>query len=67
MKKSKRERHTHSKRRQSVKEYGSNFFDNFCKAMEGRKENKAGYTATQFACGWAGAIFEVTNPFGHEQ
>ena len=22
--------------------------------------NKAGYTATPFACGWAGAVFEVT-------
>ena len=29
--------------------------------------NKAGYTATQVACGWAGAIFEVTRPFGQEQ
>ena len=31
--------------------------------MEGKK-NKAGYTATKVACGWAGAIFEVTRPFG---
>ena len=23
-------------------------------------KNKAGYTATQVACGWAGAVFEVT-------
>ena len=23
-------------------------------------QNKAGYTATPVACGWAGAIFEVT-------
>ena len=30
-------------------------------------ENKAGYTATLVACGWAGAIFEVTRPFGQEQ
>ena len=29
--------------------------------------NKAGYTATDVACGWAGAIFEVTRPFGQEQ
>ena len=29
--------------------------------------NKAGYTATQVACGWAGAMFEVTRPFGQEQ
>ena len=26
------------------------------------KFNKAGYTATEVACGWAGAIFEVTRP-----
>ena len=30
-------------------------------------ENKAGYTATPVACGWAGAIFEVTRPFGQKQ
>ena len=30
-------------------------------------ENKAGYTATEVACGWAGAIFDVTSPFGQEQ
>ena len=29
--------------------------------------NKAGYTATEVACGWAGAVFEVTRPFGQEQ
>ena len=29
--------------------------------------NKAGYTATEVARGWAGAIFEVTRPFGQEQ
>ena len=29
--------------------------------------NKAGYMATQVACGWAGAIFEVTRPLGKEQ
>ena len=27
-------------------------------------KNKAGYTATEVVCGWAGAIFEVTRPFG---
>ena len=32
-----------------------------------KKKNKAGYTATEVACGWAGAIFEVTRPFGQEQ
>ena len=30
-------------------------------------ENKAGYTATEAACRWAGAIFEVTRPFGQER
>ena len=30
-------------------------------------KNKAGYTATEVACGWAGAIFEVTRPFGQGQ
>ena len=29
--------------------------------------NKAGYTATPVACGWAGAIFEVSKAFGQEQ
>ena len=29
--------------------------------------NKAGYTGTEVACGWAEAIFEVTRPFGQEQ
>ena len=29
--------------------------------------NKAGYTATQVACWWAGAIFEATPSFGQEQ
>ena len=29
--------------------------------------NKAEYTATLVACGWAGAIFEVTGPFGQER
>ena len=28
--------------------------------------NKAGYTATPDACRWAGAILEVTRPFGQE-
>ena len=30
-------------------------------------DNKAGYTATPVACGWAGAIFEVSGAFGQEQ
>ena len=28
---------------------------------------KAGYTATEVACGWAGAIVELTRAFGQEQ
>ena len=34
--------------------------------IDGEK-NKAGYRATEVACGWAGAIFEVIRPFGQEQ
>ena len=30
-------------------------------------DNKAGYTATSVACGWAGAVFEVTCSLGQEQ
>ena len=29
--------------------------------------NKAGYTATPVACGWAGAVIELTEAFGQEQ
>ena len=29
--------------------------------------NKAGYTATPVACGWAGAVQKVTRAFGQEQ
>ena len=32
-----------------------------------KKINKAGYTATEVACGWAGVIFEVTSPLGQQQ
>ena len=32
-----------------------------------KKKNKAGYTATPVACGWAGAIIEVSRTFGQEQ
>ena len=32
-----------------------------------KKKNKAGYTATPVACGWAGAIFEVSGAFGQER
>ena len=37
------------------------------KKIAKKRKNKAGYTATEVACGWAGAIFEVTRPFGQEQ
>ena len=30
-------------------------------------KKKAGYTATPVACGWAGAIIEVSGAFGQEQ
>ena len=30
-------------------------------------QNKAGYTATPVACGWAGVVIEVTRSFGQEQ
>ena len=33
----------------------------------GKVPNKAGYTATPVACGWAGAVIEVTRSFGQEQ
>ena len=41
----------------------------FLMMMPGGKisENKAGYTATPVACGWAGALIEVTPSFGQEQ
>ena len=32
-------------------------------AKEKKMLNKALYTATAVACGWAGAMFEVTRPF----
>ena len=32
-----------------------------------KRKNKVGNTANLAACGWAGAIFEVTRPFGQEQ
>ena len=31
------------------------------------QKNKAGYTATSVASGWAGPIFEVTSSFGQEK
>ena len=31
------------------------------------EKNKAGYTASPVACGWAGAIIEVSGAFGQEQ
>ena len=37
------------------------------KKKKGDERNKAGYTGTPVACGWAGAIIEVTCLFGQEQ
>ena len=37
------------------------------KKKKKKKKKKAGCTATPVACGWAGAIFGVTRPFGQEQ
>ena len=31
------------------------------------KQKKAGYTATEVACGWTRAIFKVTRPFRQER
>ena len=31
------------------------------------RNNKAGYTATPVACGWAGAIVEVSEALGQAQ
>ena len=36
-------------------------------SLERILKNKAGYSATEVACGWAGAIFEVTRLVGQEQ
>ena len=36
-------------------------------AIQVREINKAGYTATPVAFGWAGAIIEVSGTFGQEQ
>ena len=52
--------------RKPIKEHNfktSHRFKKLSKAVE----KKAEYTATPFACGWAGAIFEVTRAFGQEQ
>ena len=37
------------------------------KVKQKKKKNKAGYTATPVARGWAGAVIEVTRSFGQEQ
>ena len=39
---------------------------NFVQYISKFSINKAGYMATEVACGWAGAIFEVTRSFGQE-
>ena len=42
-------------------------FPNNCYKGNRIHRNKARYTATEVACGWAGAIFEVTRPFWQKQ
>ena len=32
-----------------------------------KENNKSRYMATEVACGWTGAIFAVTRPFGQKQ
>ena len=44
-----------------MKSYG----ETYCQL--GVKENKAGNTATQVACGWVGAIFEAIPSFEQKQ
>ena len=39
-------------------------FSPFWQVMDVCGKNKAGYTATLVACGWAGAIIEVSGTFG---
>ena len=49
-------------------EFNLNVYTSFTSCNNGLwRTNKAGYTATEVACGWAGAIFEVTRPFGQER
>ena len=36
------------------------FLVHLCLEKRENIQNKAGYTATQVACGWAGAVFEVS-------
>ena len=44
------------------------FFEfNLAAVMEFHVKNKAGYTAAPVACGWAGAVIELTKAFGQEQ
>ena len=45
----------------------TNTFQQFNNTNTTFEKNKAGYTATPVACGWAGAIIEVTPSFGQEQ
>ena len=44
-----------------------NLFRKNRKKKKKTKKNKTGYTATPVACGWAGAIFEVSGVFGQER
>ena len=51
-----------------MKKYSATYLrkGNFIRIIN-KQINKAGYTATPVACGWAGAIFEVSRAFGQEQ
>ena len=54
----------------SVKYHGDrekNTVSKMAQLLTHPSNNKAGYTATEVACGWAWAMFEVTRPFGQEQ
>ena len=47
--------------------YGENLTEKHFLLLGKIDFDKAGYTATPVACGWAGAIIEVTPSFGQEQ
>ena len=58
---------------QTTTDFISCFIGDICKIKKKRirllryGKNKAGYTASPVACGWAGDVIEVTRSFGQEQ
>ena len=50
---------------QLIKSHKVHKFDAILR-LDNCKGNKAGYTATLVACGWAGAVLEVTRASGQE-